>query len=299
MNGHYVQMLDGVDPFRGVTRRWLGRLAFVESASRAFLGACGDAAPAAPAKVELTKARAGAPAPATAQPAPTDAVTAPSLPKRVSLEAWCHGDKWSARQIKTLEDGNKVKGLGLKVNWTLAGTAAEVADKLVVTIAGGSGFPDIADVETSQMGKLLKTATPPLVAYNDYLKGTEADLIKAATLDPWSLAGEWYGMGNELNVVLYAYRTDVFAKVGVTTPIKTWDDVIEAGTEVKAVASEGIYQVRADPAGSTHMLAVPAGGGIFTADGKMPINRLPTSWRRSTRRATSTSRPCRRLVARC
>jgi ABC-type glycerol-3-phosphate transport system substrate-binding protein len=78
-------------------------------------------------------------------------------------------------------------------------------------------------------------------------------------------------MGNELNVVLYAYRTDIFEKVGVTAPIKTWDDFIEAGKKVKAVASEGIYEVRADPAGSTHMLAVQAGGGMFTADGKLQI----------------------------
>ena len=265
-------MIDGEDPnaagvsgwLRRPTRRGMGHVAFATGAL--FLAACGgDAGPAAPAKADPTKAPAGA------QPAPTTAVTAPSLPKGVSLEAWCHDDTRSAWQKKTIDDYNAAKGLDLKVNWTKVGTSAEVADKLVVTIASGSGFPDIADVEISQMGKLLKTATPPLVAYNDYLKGKEADLIKAATLDPWSLNGKWYGMGNELNVVLYAYRSDIFEKVGVTAPIKTWDDFIEAGKKVKAVASEGIYEVRAGPAGSTHMLAVQAGGGMFTADGKLQI----------------------------
>jgi hypothetical protein len=172
---------------RRPTRRGMGRVALASGAL--FLAACGgDAAPAAPAKANPTKAPAAAAeptkAPAAAQPAPTTAVTAPSLPKGVSLEAWCHDDTRSAWQKKTIDDYNAAKGLDLKVNWTKVGTSAEVADKLVVTIASGSGFPDIADVEISQMGKLLKTATPPLVAYNDHLKGKEADLIKAATLDP-------------------------------------------------------------------------------------------------------------------
>lgn len=260
----------------GMTRRLLGRMALLGGGG-ALLAACGGDAPAAAPKAEPTKAPAAAAAKAeptkapAAQPAPTTAVTAPSLPKGVTLEAWCHSDTRSAWQKKTIEDYNKAKGLDLKINWTLLANTTELADKLVVTIAGGAGYPDIADVEISQMGKLLKTATPPLVAYNDYLKGKEADLIKAATLDPWSLNGKWYGMGNELNVILYAYRTDIFEKVGITPPIKTWDDFVEAGKKLKAVASEGIVEVRAGPAGTTHMLAIQAGGGIFTADGKLQI----------------------------
>src|ERR687885_952775 len=95
-----------------------------------------------------------------------------SSQKNATLDAWFHSDNRYPWQQKALEDYNKEKGTELKVNWSKIGSSSEVADKLVVTLAAGSGFPDLCDIEISQMGKLLKT-TPPFVPFNDALRGKQ------------------------------------------------------------------------------------------------------------------------------
>lgn len=202
---------------------------------------------------------------------PATSSTAASM-KTASLDAWCHADTRSAWQMKTLEDYNKEKGTAITINWTKQASASDLADKLVVTMAAGSGFPDLADVEISQMGKLLKTPTPPLVAFNDSLKGKENDFFKPGFVDPWSLNGKYYGLGNELNVCLLAYRYDLFDQVGIKAPLKTWDEVVEAGKRLAPVAPEGAMFVRAGTAGTYHQLAITGGGGFLDKNGKLTIN---------------------------
>jgi arabinosaccharide transport system substrate-binding protein len=190
-----------------------------------------------------------------------------------AMEAWCHADTRSAWQKVTLDDYNQEKGYGVTINWTKYSSAGEVADKLVVTMAAGSGFPDLADVEISQMGKLLKTPTPPLVAFNDALKGRENDFFKPSFVDPWTLNGKYYGLGNELNVCLLCYRHDLFDRVGIKAPLKTWDEVVEAGKRIAAVSPEGLFMVRTGTAGTFHMLAVAAGGGYLDKGVKLQLNQ--------------------------
>lgn len=192
--------------------------------------------------------------------------------KNARMEAWVHADTRSAWQKLTLEDYNKEKGTNVAVEWVKFDGAGNLADKLVVTTVAGSGFPDLADVEISQMGKLLKTPNPPLVAYNDFLKGKENDFFKPSFVDPWSLEGKYYGLGNELNVCLLCYRHDLFDQVGIKAPLKTWDEVIDAGKRLMPVAPEGIFFVRHGTASSFHMLAVQAGGGFLDKANKLIIN---------------------------
>jgi len=192
--------------------------------------------------------------------------------KNATLEAWCHADTRSAWQMKTLPDYNQERGYNVNVNWTNLGSTTAVAEKLVVTTSAGSGFPDLADVEISQMGKLLKTPTPPLIAFNDYLKGKEADLFKSSALDPWSLNGKWYGIGNEMNVCLMAYRSDLFERAGIKTPIATWDDAVQAGKRIIPIAEDGLFWVYTDTTRIFHILAIQAGGGFIDSHNKLSIN---------------------------
>ena len=205
----------------------------------------------------------------TAGEAPPGGLTAAL--KNAVMEAWCHADTRSAWQVETLKDYNKEKGTNLTVNWTRKASTGELADNLVVTTAAGSGFPDLADVEISQMGKLLKTPSPPLISYNEYLKGREADLYKPSALDPWSLNGKYFGLGNEMNAVLFAYRYDVFQQLGIKTPVATWDDFVEAGKRVLPVAPDGLIVVRTGT-GTLPIFAVTAGGGFLDKGSKLILN---------------------------
>jgi arabinosaccharide transport system substrate-binding protein len=210
-------------------------------------------------------------APGAGQQQPSGATTLAGE-KNATLEAWCHSDARSAWQKKTLDDYNQDRGSNVQVTWTNLGSTTEVSGKLVVTTAAGSGFPDLADVEISQMGKLLKTSSPPLVAYNDFLKGKEGDLFKSSALDPWSLGGKYYGIGNELNVCLFAYRRDLLDRAGIKTPIATWDDALQAGKKIVSVAEDGLFWVYPDTTRIFHILAIQAGGGFLDKGAKLIIN---------------------------
>jgi len=191
--------------------------------------------------------------------------------KNAVMEAWCHADSRSAWQIETLKDYNKEKGTNLTINWTRKASTGELADNLVVATAAGSGFPDLADVEISQMGKLLKTPNPPLVSYNEHLKGKEVDLYKPSALDPWALNGKYYGLGNEMNAVLFTYRHDVFQQLGVRTPIATWDDLVEAGKRVLPIAPDGLFVIRTG-LGTLTIFNITAGGGYLEKGSKLILN---------------------------
>lgn len=191
----------------------------------------------------------------------------------VTLEAWVAAETRANWQKRALEDYNAGRpGAGLTVNWTKQATGPELMNKLVVTLAAGSGSPDMADVLINEMGKLLKTPSPPLEAFNDSLKGRDADFFKPSFVDPWTLNGKYYALGNELNVCLLAYRHDLFAQAGVTPPIKTWDEALDVGRKVTAIAPDGLFFVGTGPIGAFHMLAIQAGGGYLEKGSRLTIN---------------------------
>ncbi len=191
--------------------------------------------------------------------------------KNATLEAWFHSDNRYPWQQKALEDYNKEKGTALKVNWSKIGSSSEVADKLVVTLAAGSGFPDLCDVEISQMGKLLKT-TPPFVPYNDALRGKQGDFFLPSFVDGWSDQGKWYSLGNELNAVVLAYRVDLFERASIKAPLKTWDEVVDAGKKLVAnQVTNGIFFFDSGTTGATHVLSITGGGGYTDKNGKLTI----------------------------
>lgn len=192
--------------------------------------------------------------------------------RSAQLEVWVHGESHAEWQKRALEDFNREKGFSVSATWTKP--AGTLVDKLVVTLAAGSGFPDLADIEVSHIGKVLKSRTPPLVSYDEYLKGKEQDFFRPSAFDPWSAGGKYYGLGNELNVCLMAYRHDLFERAGIKTPIATWEDLVVAAKKVTAVAPRGMFllRVRGDATGHVAMLAVQAGGGFLTKDNRLVIN---------------------------
>ena len=108
----------------------------------------------------------------------------------------------------------------------------EMHDKLLAALASGQGAPDIADVEISRFSRFIKGERVGFVPLNDRI-GSEIDnLYTAAATAPWSWQNQIYGLGNELNTCVLAYRKDIMDQAGVTTPFETWDDVIAAGKKI-------------------------------------------------------------------
>src|SRR5919198_6290464 len=138
----------------------------------------------------------------------------------------------------------------------------EMHDKLLTALTSGKGAPDIADVEISRFGQFLKGEVP-FVPLDDRLGADVEQVHKPAATDPWSWKGKIYGIGNELNCVLFAYRKDVMDDLGVKGPFATWDQVIDAGKKVVSGGKSKMFGLHDLSFGDYYMLTQSAGSQLF------------------------------------
>lgn len=142
----------------------------------------------------------------------------------------------------------------------------EMHDKLLAALASGVGAPDIADVEISRFSRFIKGERVGFVPLNERI-GSEIDnLYTAAATAPWSWEGQIYGLGNELNTVVLAYRKDILDEAGITTPFETWDDVRAAGKQISN-DSRKMFAIHDLSFGDWYMMAQHAGTTMFDEQG--------------------------------
>jgi arabinosaccharide transport system substrate-binding protein len=142
----------------------------------------------------------------------------------------------------------------------------QMHDKLLTALVSGEGAPDIADIEISRFGQFIKGDRVPLLGLKKRIGDDINDIYKPAAVDPWSWKGEIYGVGNELNTVVMAYRRDILEQAGVKLPFETWDDVIAAGQEV-STGDNRMFAIHDLSFGDHYMLMQEAGTAYFDANG--------------------------------
>jgi len=142
----------------------------------------------------------------------------------------------------------------------------QMHDRLLAALASGRGAPDIADVEIARFSMFIKGDRVPFVPLNDLIGAEIENVYAPAAVDPWSFGGQIYGLGNELNAVVFAYRQDVMDAAGVETPFETWDQVIEAGKAVSTGETKmlGLHDIAF---GDFFMTSQFAGTSFFDAEG--------------------------------
>jgi len=86
-------------------------------------------------------------------------------------------------------------------------------------------------------------------------------------MDPWSWNGQIYGISNELNTCVLAYRTNLMDEAGVQTPFETWDEVISAGKKVSN-AERKMFALHDLSFGDWYMIAQHAGTSFFDENGE-------------------------------
>ena len=142
----------------------------------------------------------------------------------------------------------------------------QMHDKLLTALVSGEGAPDVADIEISRFGQFIKGDRVPLLGLKNRIGDDINDIYKPAAVDPWSWKGEIYGVGNELNTVVMAYRRDILEQAGVKLPFETWDDVIAAGKEV-STGDKRMFAIHDLSFGDHYMLMQEAGTAYFDANG--------------------------------
>jgi arabinooligosaccharide transport system substrate-binding protein len=142
----------------------------------------------------------------------------------------------------------------------------QMHDKLLTALVAGKGAPDLADVEISRFSQFIKGDELPFVDLTDRVGNDIDDVYKPAATDPWTWQGKIYGVGNELNTCVLAYRQDVMDDAGVQTPFETWDQVVEAG---QAVSNDDrkLFALHDLAFGDHYMLSQSAGTTYFDDQG--------------------------------
>jgi arabinosaccharide transport system substrate-binding protein len=159
----------------------------------------------------------------------------------------------------------KSKHGAVKVNFRIL-PYEQMHDKLLTALVSGEGAPDIADIEISRFGQFIKGDRVPLLGLEERIGDDINDVYKPAAVDPWSWKGEIYGVGNELNTVVMAYRRDILEQAGIELPFETWDDVIAAGQEI-STGDRKMFAIHDLSFGDHYMLMQQAGTAYFDANG--------------------------------
>ena len=105
---------------------------------------------------------------------------------------------------------------------------ADLWPKLQAAFVAGAGIPDMVDIEISAMGQFVREAgSEPFAALNDLIGNQLDDLSIPSATKPWTVRGNIYGVGNEVNPVLLYYRHDIFDELGLDIDAPaTWDDFV-------------------------------------------------------------------------
>ena len=143
----------------------------------------------------------------------------------------------------------------------------EMHDKLLAALVSGQGAPDVVDIEVTKFGMFIKGGEVPLVGLKDRIGDKINDVYEPAATDPYSWDGEIYGVSNELNTTVMAYRTDLMEGAGVRLPFETWDEVIGAGKKVSR-GDRKMFALHDLSFGDWYMLAQHAGTSFFDANGE-------------------------------
>ncbi len=153
----------------------------------------------------------------------------------------------------------------MKVNFRIF-PYEQMHDKLLTALVSGKGAPDVADVEISRFSNFIKGDELPFVDLTDRIGGDIDDVYKPAATDPWTWQGKIYGVGNELNTCVLAYRQDLMDEAGVQTPFEDWDQVIAAGQEV-STGGRKMFALHDLAFGDQYMLSQSAGTSLFDDQG--------------------------------
>jgi ABC-type glycerol-3-phosphate transport system substrate-binding protein len=167
----------------------------------------------------------------TSAPQATAAQPVSAGTKAVELEVWSHNEvlvDWMSEALKNFNFPNQNITLK-KVIYPID----EVHAKMLAALSSGQGVPDIMRIEQGRFSPFIKGQTLGLMDLTDKIGDRTKDLVLGSAVDLWSWKNRIYGIGNELNVVTLAYRTDMFEEAGAKVPFDSWEEFRQAGLLLK------------------------------------------------------------------
>jgi multiple sugar transport system substrate-binding protein len=172
--------------------------------------------------------------------------------------------------IKTVVDNFNKLHKDVQICWTNAGQGAPEYTKFQTAITSGKGAPDVIQLEAEQLtGFELQKGLVDLTAYGankvkgNFSAGAWKDVSQGSAVYAIPVDGGPMGM---------IYRKDIFAKYGITTPPKTWNEYEADAVKVKAAGGPLFGDHASNTPQVDTALIAQDGGTPFTYDLTKPKN---------------------------
>jgi len=152
---------------------------------------------------------------------------------------------------------------------------AQIFDKLLGTLAAGSGAPDLASLEINAFSRFMKGSIlangmvdlKPLIGaqYHDFVE---------ARWTPYSKDGHVYGVESGLSPASLYFRSNILSKIGMTgnDVFPTYDDVVSAGNMLKKKTGQYIFVVPVANVDIFSQMFQQVGGHYFGPDGSLTFD---------------------------
>ncbi|GIM93423.1 sugar ABC transporter substrate-binding protein [Paractinoplanes toevensis] len=170
---------------------------------------------------------------------------------------------WYPNMAKVVDNFNN-QHTDVQVCWTNAGQGQDEYSKFQTAVSAKKGAPDVVMLEADQLvGFEIQDALVDLSPYgaNDVKKNfsegawkdvSQGDKVYAAPIDGGPMA--------------LIYRTDVFAKYGITKPPTTWAEYAEDAAKVKAAGGPPFGDFASNVPAVTTALMIQKGATPFQYD---------------------------------
>lgn len=153
-------------------------------------------------------------------------------------------------------------------------SSGEVPTKAITAYSTGTDIPDLLGIEISRFATFMDIASDVLVDYTDQL-GELREQNDETRWQTWSVDDRIYAIESSMSYGALFYRQDEFERLGIPTPIETWDEYLEHGRRV--FEEEGIYLGSIDHNFSGLNFTTGArGGSIFDGNGNLLIDTPET-----------------------
>jgi len=150
----------------------------------------------------------------------------------------------------------------------------QMHDNLLAAFLGGSGAPDLVDIEIGKFARFVKTEdNVHLLDLTEAVAPYLPDLV-ASRNAPYQALGRQLGIDYHLGAYLMYYNKALLDEAGIDpATIKTWDDYVAAGKAFKETFPDKAWTaVESRSVFSAYALMYMNGGHVYDADGNLVLN---------------------------
>jgi lactose/L-arabinose transport system substrate-binding protein len=211
-----------------MNRRDFLKLTALGLSATAAAGALAACVPAPAAPIAPPAPAAGAPT--AAVPTAANPAAGGQIAGKLTVWGWSNGPLRDAAGLFVKQNPN-VQFAWTDMSWQ------DTHQKLAVTLAAGTGAPDVVSLDGAQIQKFVKLGG--LLDITDAMAASTKDFPAYKIREASDAKGHTFAVPWDIGPCSLFYRKDIFDKAGITPP-ETWDDYITIG---KDMVKQGHYMM--------------------------------------------------------